>query len=71
MDWAEANVTRSVTLVGYALQGAAAGGLGFAAYLGVGVLLRSEEITTLTSTLRAHAVRLAKLPLGGADEARG
>ncbi|MDO8463348.1 MAG: murein biosynthesis integral membrane protein MurJ [bacterium] len=66
-----ASLLGTETFVGIALQGALAGGLGFGAYLGVGVLLRSSEITALAKALHTRVLRAARLPTGGADEARG
>ncbi|MDO8425129.1 MAG: murein biosynthesis integral membrane protein MurJ [bacterium] len=59
------------TFIGIALQGFLAGGLGFGAYLAVGILLKSDEITALALALRRHALRAVPRAFGGADEARG
>lgn len=65
--------TGTDTFLGIGLQGTIAGVFGLLVYLGVGVLLRSEEITALSHALHRRAIRLARLPLTllGADEARG
>ncbi len=63
--------TGTDTFMGIALQGGLAGTIGLLVYLGVGVLLRSEEITALAAALHRRALRMVRLPFGGADEARG
>lgn len=66
-----ATIVGTETFVGIAFQGFLAGVLGFGAYLAVGILLRSQEITSLAKALHARVLRAVPLPLGGADEARG
>lgn len=65
--------TGTDTFLGIGLQGTIAGVFGLLVYLGVGVLLKSEEITALSAALHRRALRLVRLPLTllGADEARG
>lgn len=65
--------TGTDTFLGIGLQGTIAGVFGLLIYLGVGVLLKSEEITALSHALHRRALRLVRLPLTllGADEARG
>lgn len=65
--------TGTDTFLGIGLQGTIAGTFGLFVYLGVGILLKSEEITALSHALHRRALRLVRLPLTllGADEARG
>lgn len=65
--------TGTDTFLGIGLQGTIAGTFGLLVYLGVGMLLKSEEITALSHALHRRALRLVRLPLTllGADEARG
>lgn len=66
-----ANRIGTTTFIGIGLQGAVAAVIGIAVYLTVGILLRSAEITELAHALRRRALRVVRLPFGGAEEARG
>lgn len=61
----------TTTFIGVGLQGATAAMIGIAVYFIVGICLRSAEIADLAHALRRRALRIVRLPFGGAEEARG
>jgi len=58
------------TLVGIFLQGFISGVFGLAVYISIGILLKSEEITTFVSSMRRKLFKRYE-PSEGADEASG